>query len=64
MHSKEGNRSGGSGGQDASSWHHLIRKPQLDSMPWKRSRHDMSSDSQALMEKIIDHGLLTSYGNC
>uniref|UniRef100_A0ACD6A0E6 Uncharacterized protein n=1 Tax=Avena sativa TaxID=4498 RepID=A0ACD6A0E6_AVESA len=45
-----------SGGRDVSSWHHLMRKPQPDSMPWKRSRHNVSSDGQTLTEKVIDHG--------
>nr|XP_051229090.1 uncharacterized protein LOC127346885 [Lolium perenne] len=49
-----GSRSGG--GRDVSSWHHLMRKPHLESMSWKRSRRNMSSDGHALTGKIIDHG--------
>ncbi|XP_051178445.1 uncharacterized protein [Lolium perenne] len=51
----EGIQSGGGsgGGQDVSSWHHLMRKPRPDSVPWKRSTHNMSSDGHALT--VIDH---------
>ncbi|KAM0929674.1 hypothetical protein ACQ4PT_001683 [Festuca glaucescens] len=55
----EGIQSGGGsggGGRNVSSWHHLMRKPRPDSMPWKRSRPNMSSDGHALTGKIIDHG--------
>ncbi|XP_006650562.1 CWF19-like protein 2 [Oryza brachyantha] len=54
---KEG-QSGGAGGsreylRDVSSRHHVMRKPKPDSVPWKRNKHNISSEDQALISSAI-----------
>uniref|UniRef100_A0A0A8XZB8 Cwf19-like C-terminal domain-containing protein n=1 Tax=Arundo donax TaxID=35708 RepID=A0A0A8XZB8_ARUDO len=53
----EGHQGGGSGGReylrDVSSQRHGMRKPNPDSVPWKKRRHNISSEDQTLISSAV-----------
>jgi hypothetical protein len=53
----EGQPDGSSGRReylrDVSSQHHAMRKPRPDSVPWKKRRHNISSEDQALISSAV-----------
>ncbi|WVZ60494.1 hypothetical protein U9M48_010507 [Paspalum notatum var. saurae] len=53
----EGHHGGDSGRReylrDVSSQHHAMRKPKPDSVPWKKRRHNISSEDQSLISSAI-----------